>query len=103
MTSMMRFAALLAVLGVAALAVPTPAADTADEKDAKAVVDKAYGFLKSRQTKDGGFAKGFGPGVPAIIAAALIRNGYSTDDPVVKGALGYLTKRVQKNGGIYEK
>jgi squalene-hopene/tetraprenyl-beta-curcumene cyclase len=99
----MRFAALLAVLGVAFLAVPMPAADAPDEKDVKAMVEKAYAFLKSRQKKDGGFSPRFGPGVPALVVAALVRNGFSHDDPVVSRALGYLTKKVQKDGGIYEK
>ena len=39
----------------------------------------------------------------ALVVAALVRNGYSTEDPVVKKALGYLTKKVKKDGGIYDK
>jgi hypothetical protein len=103
MKSTLRFAALLAVLGVGALALPTSAADAPDEKDVKVLVEKAHDYLKSKQNRDGSFSKGFGPGIPALVVAALIRNGYSTDDPVVKGALYYLNFKVQKNGGIYEK
>ncbi len=103
MTSAMRFAALSAVLVLACLVLPVPAADVPDEKDVKAMVEKAHAFLKSRQKADGGFSPRFGPGVPALVVAALVRNGYSHDDPVVKGALGYLAKSVKKDGGIYAK
>jgi squalene-hopene/tetraprenyl-beta-curcumene cyclase len=99
-------AALLALLTVVFLSVPTPAAEgdsAPDAKAVKAVRDKAYAFLASRQGKDGGFSKGFGPGVPALVVAALVRNGYDINDPVVKKALAYLTKSVKKDGGIYEK
>jgi squalene-hopene/tetraprenyl-beta-curcumene cyclase len=99
----MRIAALPAVLAVAALALPAPAADTPDEKDVKALVEKAYDFLKGTQRPDGGFSPRFGPGVPALVVAGLVRNGYGHDDPVVKKTLGYLTSKVKKDGGIYEK
>jgi squalene-hopene/tetraprenyl-beta-curcumene cyclase len=100
---MMRFVAVPAVLALAFLVLPAPAADAPDEKDVKAMVEKAHAFLKSRQKKDGGFNPRFGPGIPALVVAALVRNGYSHDDPVVKGALGYLTRNVKKDGGIYQK
>jgi squalene-hopene/tetraprenyl-beta-curcumene cyclase len=99
---MMRFAALAAVVGVGALLVPAPAASP-DEKDVKAMVEKAHAWLKEKQGADGSFSRRFGPGVPALVVAALVRNGYSHDDPVVKKAVDYLTKSVKKNGGIYEK
>jgi squalene-hopene/tetraprenyl-beta-curcumene cyclase len=75
-----------------------------DPKEVQALVDKAYDFLKSRQKTDGSFepARG-GPGTTALIAAALIRLGKATDDPVVAKALASLEKNVQKDGGIYNK
>lgn len=72
-------------------------------EDTKAVVAKAFDFLKSKQNADGSWQPKFGgPGVTAIIAAGLIRHGYG-DDPVVKKALEYIEKNVQKDGGIYAK
>jgi squalene-hopene/tetraprenyl-beta-curcumene cyclase len=86
--------------------VPTVRAADADPdaKEVKELVDKAIGYLKKHQGEDGGFApKIAGPGVSALVAAALLRNGYSQDDPLVAKTLTYLEKKVQKDGGIYDK
>jgi squalene-hopene/tetraprenyl-beta-curcumene cyclase len=92
---------LLSVLVI--LSVTARAADP-DPKEVKAAVEKAYGYLKSAQAEDGSFAaKQGGPGVTAMIAAGLIRNGYGPDDPVVAKALKFVEKFVQKDGGIYSK
>ena len=79
----------------------SPAAPTAPE--VKELSGKAFEFLKTRQNSDGSFLPKFGgPGVTALVVASLIRHGYQ-DDPVVKKALVYLEKHVQKDGGIYDK
>src|SRR5262249_17954058 len=89
---------LLAILGVTARGAGP------DPKEVKAAVEKAYAYLKSAQAEDGSFAaKQGGPGVTALIAAGLIRNGYPADDPVVAKALKFVEKFVQKDGGIYNK
>jgi squalene-hopene/tetraprenyl-beta-curcumene cyclase len=82
-----------------------PADDVgADAKDVKTLIDKGYAFLQKQQAEDGSFsAKRTGPGATALVVAALLRNGYGTDDPVVAKALTYLEKSVKKDGGIYEK
>jgi squalene-hopene/tetraprenyl-beta-curcumene cyclase len=104
MSTSLRVVALLAVL---AAVLPAVAADDkvgADAKDVKALRDRAYAFLKSKQSPDGSFSAGFyGPGPTAVVVAALARNGYREDDPVMKKALEYLTSKVRKDGGIYEK
>jgi squalene-hopene/tetraprenyl-beta-curcumene cyclase len=102
-----RACAALLVAAFTALAVlPLLAADSSsapDAKDVKAVRDKAYDYLKSKQADDGSWSKeNFGPGVTALAVAALIRGGHPADDPVVKKAIAYLTKNVQKDGGIYK-
>ena len=105
MNRFIQVGCLLTVLGIAAV-LPLEAAETLgpDGKDVKALRDKAYAYLKSKQAQDGSFsAKFFGPGPTALVVAGLVRNGYQSDDPVVKKALAYLTTKVQKNGGIYEK
>jgi len=95
----------LLILPLAVLVAAPAAAQTGpDPKDVRAVVDKAYEFLKARQKPDGSFepARG-GPGTPALIAAALIRLGKPVDDSVVAKALGFLEKNVQKDGGVYNR
>jgi hypothetical protein len=73
-------------------------------KDMQAVLDKAIAFLKAQQGKDGSFSpKVAGPGVSALVVAALARNGVSTKEPVTAAALDYLEKQIQKDGGIYNK
>ena len=90
---------LAAVAAVAPAAPPRPAA-----ADLAPVVDAAYAALKARQNPDGGFVpKLGGPGVTALVAAALIRHGRTPADPVVAGALAYLEKSVQPDGGVYDK
>ena len=68
------------------------------------MLDKGYAFLKKHQGEDGSFSPQVaGPGVTALVVAALLRNGYAADDPVVAKGLAYLEKNVQKDGGIYDK
>ena len=55
----------------------------AEPQEVQAVLDKARDFLKSKQLPDGSFApKVGGPGVTALVVAALARNGVSPADPV---------------------
>ena len=73
-------------------------------KDVQAVRDKAIAFLKSRQGKDGSFAPQVaGPGVSALVVAALARNGVSPTEPVQAAALDYLEKQIKPDGGVYSK
>ena len=93
---------------VAFLASPlTSAADPAsapDPAELKAVLDKAYDSLKSKQNEDGSFApKLGGPGITALTTAALLKTGRGPDDPVVAKALKYLEAKVKADGGVYDK
>src|SRR5262245_5556114 len=59
-----------------------------DAKEVQAVLNKAAGFLKRQQGEDGSFAaKVAGPGVSALVAAGLLRNGHGPDEPVVAKTL----------------
>lgn len=69
----------------------------------KAMVDRAAEFLKSRQAANGSFsAQRTGPGITALVAASLIRNGRA-DDPIVARAMKFLESSVKKDGGIYDR
>src|SRR5262249_8370200 len=74
-----------------------------DPGEVRAVLDKAAAFFKQRQGEDGSFsAKLGGPGISALVAAGLIRNGVSPQEPVVARTLADLEKRVQQDGGVYD-
>jgi squalene-hopene/tetraprenyl-beta-curcumene cyclase len=82
------------------LAIAAPTAD-----DLKPVVDKAMKFLAPTQRDEGNFSanpRGGEPGLTALMAGALVRNGVSSSDPVVAKALKYLESKVKKDGGVYE-
>jgi hypothetical protein len=101
-----RLPRLLAPALLASLCLSAPAAEKADPDpaDVKALRDKAVAFLRKSQSPDGSFsARLAGPGVTAVVVAALLRNGVPADDPLVARALRYLEKSVQKDGGIYNK
>jgi squalene-hopene/tetraprenyl-beta-curcumene cyclase len=96
------FALAVAVFGAAS----TRAAEGSDPdpKEVQALVEKAAAFLKTRQNADGSFSPRLGgPGISALVAAGLIRNGYSAKDPLVVRTLAYLEKKIQKDGGIYDR
>src|SRR5437660_1658429 len=90
--------ALAAVLAVG-LAGPARAADFGpSSEEYKAVLDKAVAYLKSKQGADGSFApKVAGPGVSALVAAGLLRNGLNPDDPLVAKTLAYLQTSIKKD------
>jgi squalene-hopene/tetraprenyl-beta-curcumene cyclase len=75
-----------------------------DPRGVQALIERAHAYLQKHQESNGSFSpKIAGPGVSAVIAAALLRNGYGPDDPVVAGALAFLEKSVKKDGGIYDR
>src|SRR6266516_3653693 len=87
---------------VAAAQTGAPAEPTA--KEAQAMLDKALAFLKTQQAADGSFsAKKAGPGITAVVVAALLRSGQSPKEPVIAKALAYLEKNVKDDGGVYDK
>lgn len=83
----------------ASLSLPRSTA-AADPKELDAMVGKAAGFLKTKQGADGSFLAKAGPGITAVVAAGLIRNGRG-DDEVVTKAISYLEKNIKPDGGIY--
>ena len=96
-------AAAIAPAALAAFPSLTQAAPSAD--DLKTVLDKAVKFLASKQKDNGDLAPDprVGPGLTALAIAALVRNGYPTDNAVITKGLGFLEKNIQPDGGIYSK
>jgi len=58
-------------------------------------------YLKKSQAPDGSFAAYSGPGVTALVATSLMRNGRGASDPTVAAALKYLETFVRDDGGIH--
>ncbi len=95
----------VALLGTA-LSRPAAAADApgADPKEVKELVSKGIAYLRKTQSPDGSWsAKRAGPGITALVIAALLRNGVSPDDPMAAKGIAYLEKNVKKDGGIYDR
>ncbi|MBX3426012.1 MAG: terpene cyclase/mutase family protein [Pirellulales bacterium] len=67
------------------------------------MVDKAVAFLRGAQQPDGSFTPQTGPAVTALVAAGMLENGRSPDDPTVAKALAFVLKSVQPDGGIYQR
>jgi squalene-hopene/tetraprenyl-beta-curcumene cyclase len=93
---------------IAATAIDTAFANDAagskvDRAKVGEAINKAADFLKQAQANDGSFSASSGPGITAIVGAALMRCGRSPHDPVVAKALKYLEGNVHDDGGIYQK
>ena len=107
--ALMSLTALLAVPAAAEEpdAPKKTAAKTAAKADAKTyrqVVDRAIRFLRTKgQAPDGSYAAYTGPGVTAIVTAAILRHGRSPDDPLVARSLKYLEGFAREDGGIYKR
>jgi squalene-hopene/tetraprenyl-beta-curcumene cyclase len=65
-------------------------------------VSRAIAYFEQAQADDGSFSASSGPGVTAIVASALLRNGRTMNDPVVARALKYLEGHLHDDGGIYQ-
>jgi squalene-hopene/tetraprenyl-beta-curcumene cyclase len=78
----------------------------ADVKSADAAamakaVDRAVGFLQDKaQAADGSYAAYSGPGVTAVVTAAILRHGRTPNDPLVAKSLAYLRQFVQTDGAV---
>jgi squalene-hopene/tetraprenyl-beta-curcumene cyclase len=73
----------------------------ADPADLSRIRSSAFSFLKASQAADGSFSAQLGPGVTALVADAMMRNGIPPSDPAVAKALSYVQTFVHADGGIY--
>ncbi len=93
MTNLFRLRAFRsAICGLASVAlVATIAAESSVAKEAPVskvdhakiaeAINKAADFLKHAQANDGSFSSASGPGITAIVGAALLRSGRTPQDP----------------------
>lgn len=95
-------AAVAAVSGKTAWAAAGDSKSIGPEQDAySSSIERALAFLEKSQAADGSFSSKAGPGITAIVASALLRQGRTTSDPSVANALKYLEGFVHDDGGIY--
>jgi len=85
-----------------AVASDTPGPTGVDAEQLDRAVARAIAFLQQVQADDGSFSASSGPGVTAIVAAALLRSGRSPHEPMVARALAYLQGHRHEDGGIYQ-
>lgn len=99
----------LVVLGAASARAKEPAAGEKpkgapgpDPAIYQAAVTKAVNYLRTKgQAADGSFSSAAGPGVTALVATAMLRNGRTPEDPTVVKSLKYLEGFVREDGGIH--
>ena len=66
------------------------------------IVQRGVRYLQNQgQSSDGSYSAGSGPGVTALVTTAILRSGYSPQDPFVSRSLDYLRSFVRQDGGIY--
>jgi len=103
MRLLLMLAVTLSGIGISAVGAQDASKGTPTAAEMRPVIEKAVAYLKAHQDEDGAFSKKLGgPGVAALVTAALIRHGYA-DDPVVVKALKFLEGSVKADGGVYEK
>jgi squalene-hopene/tetraprenyl-beta-curcumene cyclase len=87
------------------LAITHPAASSAQSVATKRLysetVAKAANFMRQRQAEDGSWAKANGPALTGLAVTALLRHGYTLNDPAVAKGLKYLETFVQPSGGVH--
>ena len=73
----------------------------AAEIDPVVLEEKAVGFLRPRQEKDGSWSGTREPGITALVVTGLLRSKRVTPaDPAIVKGLGYLEGYVDPKGGL---
>jgi hypothetical protein len=73
-------------------------------KELKLVVARGVAYLRAHQGEEGSFSPRLaGPGISAVVATALLRNGIALNDPMMSKLMAYLEKSVKADGGVYDR
>lgn len=98
-----RIVAIFTVFAFSSVTLAVSAPDAAHEKQADQVIAKAIAFLKSKQEADGSWTPKSGPGVTAMIVAAMLEQpGANRDDPAIAKGIKYVLSKQQKDGSIHD-
>lgn len=97
------------VLAILGAVVCVPRAGTAAEspqagpQQYERIVAKAIDYLATKgQAEDGSYSAQAGPGITALITAAILRHGRTPADPLVAKSLKYLEGFIQPDGGVHK-
>jgi squalene-hopene/tetraprenyl-beta-curcumene cyclase len=82
---------------------PLPTSQLVHSPTRSDVVRRAVAHLARTQAEDGSWSARLGPGITALVATSILRNGRSVGDPMVARALEYLQEQIRADGGIYAK
>jgi squalene-hopene/tetraprenyl-beta-curcumene cyclase len=94
----------LLLFGRVGFAADKPAASGSKSAAYAKAVARAIDFLQNKaQSPDGSYAAYTGPGVTAVVATAIMRQGRAPDDPAVAKSLKYLEGFAQPDGAISPK
>jgi squalene-hopene/tetraprenyl-beta-curcumene cyclase len=84
-----------------AAALDAPAADAEAAKQYERMVSRAVEFFRTKaQAPDGSFSAAAGPGITALVATAIMKNGRSADEPFIAKSLKYLEQFIESDGGL---
>lgn len=72
-----------------------------DRDQYELVVNRAIAYLKSARDADGSYSPSAGPGVTALVTAALLRHDVPRGSSLIAPSLRYLERLSQPDGGIY--
>lgn len=99
-----HFVALLALtIAMVIIAPPVYALDDAHRATARQVLDKAYSYLRGKQTPQGAWSPEPGPAVTGLVLAGMLRDPtVDRNDPAIQKAVAYILSRQKENGGVYD-
>lgn len=72
-----------------------------DAQTIQATRKKGLDFLRNSQASDGSWTTNRTLGITALALVAASRNGVKAEDPMLAKGLEFLTKSIQKDGGVY--
>lgn len=75
--------------------------DTPDAAAVQKSRSKAIDYLRTTQAEDGSWTTNKMTGITGLVVIAALRNGVVADDPMIAKAMSFLSKSIQKDGGVY--
>lgn len=95
-------AAVVSGIGCSQVALAEVKVDQAHRRKAKAILQKAYDYLRAQQNEDGSWLPQPGPAVTGLVVTGMLQSpSIDRYDPAVKKGIQYILSKQRPNGGIY--